>query len=54
MNMMRTQDTQAIETLNGNHGTALATPQHGARELSIVRQRQVPGGFNPQGHRKVG
>jgi len=47
MNVIRAQDTQAIETPNGNHGTALATPQHGARELSVVRQRQVPGGFNP-------
>ncbi|MFB9991389.1 cupin domain-containing protein [Deinococcus oregonensis] len=47
MNVIRAQDTLTIETPNGNHGTALATPQHGARELSVVRQRQVPGGFNP-------
>jgi quercetin dioxygenase-like cupin family protein len=41
------QDTQAIETPGGNHGTALATPSIGATEVSIVRQRQIPGGFNP-------
>jgi len=41
------QDQQPIESPNGNFGTALATPSLGAQEVSVVRQRQVPGGFNP-------
>ena len=41
------QDQQPIESPNGNVGTALATPSLGAQEVSVVRQRQVPGGFNP-------
>lgn len=43
----RAEDTQAIETPNGNYGTSLATPRLGATEVTVVRQRQVPGGFNP-------
>ncbi|WP_161882874.1 cupin domain-containing protein [Deinococcus alpinitundrae] len=41
------QDQQPIESPNGNFGTALATPSLGAQEVSVVRQRQTPGGFNP-------
>jgi quercetin dioxygenase-like cupin family protein len=40
-------DTQAIETPGGNHSTALATPSIGAKQISVVRQRQIPGGINP-------
>lgn len=41
-------DTLAwVRTPNGNEGAALATPSRGAREVSVVRQRQAPGGFNP-------
>lgn len=47
MNVVRAQETQAIETPNGNHGTRLATPSLGASEVTVVRQRQAPGGFNP-------
>lgn len=47
MIIIRSQDTRAIETPNGNHGTSLATPSLGATEVSVVRQRQQPGGFNP-------
>lgn len=38
---------QPIETPNLNFGTALATPSLGATEVSVVRQSQQPGGFNP-------
>lgn len=47
MIVIRTHDTQAIETPNGNVGTSLATPRLGARDVTVVRQRQTPGGFNP-------
>ncbi|ADV67648.1 cupin domain-containing protein [Deinococcus maricopensis] len=47
MNVIRAHDTHALETPNGNHGTSLATPHLGANEVTVVRQRQVPGGFNP-------
>lgn len=47
MIVIRAQDTQAIETPNGNFGTSLATPRLGARDVTVVRQRQTPGGFNP-------
>ena len=47
MIIRRKSDTQAIESPNGNHGTAIATPSLGAKEVSIVRQRQIRGGFNP-------
>lgn len=36
-----------IETPNGNTVTALATPSRGACEVSVIRQRQAPDGFNP-------
>ena len=47
MKLIRIQDTQELETPNGNFGTGLATSSKGAQELSVVRQRQIPGGFNP-------
>jgi quercetin dioxygenase-like cupin family protein len=47
MIIKRTQEVPAIESPNGNHGTAIATPSVGATEVSVVRQRQIPGGFNP-------
>lgn len=47
MIVIRSQDHQATETPNGNHGTSLATPRLGARGVTVVRQRQKPGGFNP-------
>ena len=47
MVVIRVQDTRSIETPNGNHGAALATPSLGATEVTVVRQRQTPGGFNP-------
>lgn len=47
MIIIRSQNTRSIETPNGNHGTSLATRSLGATEVSVVRQRQQPGGFNP-------
>ncbi|WP_083922527.1 cupin domain-containing protein [Deinococcus aquatilis] len=44
---IRAGDTQAMATPNGNYGTSLATPRLGATEVTVVRQRQAPGGFNP-------
>ncbi|THF68157.1 cupin domain-containing protein [Deinococcus sp. Arct2-2] len=44
---IRAGDTQAMETPNGNYGTSLATPRLGATDVTVVRQRQTPGGFNP-------
>lgn len=40
-------DQQTIETPNGNYGVGLATPSRGATDVSVIRQRQRPGGFNP-------
>lgn len=47
MILVHTQEADAIETPNGNFGTGLATPSRGASDVSVVRQRQVPGGYNP-------
>ena len=47
MIVLRTQDQQTTVTPNGNTVTPLATPSRGAHEVSVVRQSQTPGGFNP-------
>lgn len=47
MHVIRSKDVQTLETPNGNFGASLATSSKGAHEVSVVRQRQVPGGFNP-------
>ncbi|AZI42464.1 cupin domain-containing protein [Deinococcus psychrotolerans] len=52
----RAQHNQFIPSPNGNTGAALATPSLGAQEVSVVRQHQIPGGFNPvhtQDHEEV-
>ncbi len=36
-----------IETPGGNFGMGVATPSRGATEVSVIRQRQHPGGANP-------
>lgn len=36
-----------IETPGGNAGAGLATPNTGAAEVSVIRQRQQPEGTNP-------
>ncbi|HEU4327523.1 MAG TPA: cupin domain-containing protein [Roseiflexaceae bacterium] len=45
--IIREQDETGIETPGGNTSRGLATPSRGAREVSVVRQRQGPGGSNP-------
>lgn len=47
MHVIHDKDTQTLETPNGNFGTSLATPNIGAHDVSVIRQRQLPGGFNP-------
>ncbi len=37
---------QDIETPGGNFGSGVATPSHGAVEVSVIRQRQRPSGAN--------
>ncbi len=44
---VRGADITPIETPGGNAGSALATPSTGASEVSVIRQRQQPGGANP-------
>ena len=47
MHVIRSKDAQPLETPNGNFGMGLATPSKGARQVSVIRQRQLPSGFNP-------
>lgn len=49
MIVIRNTDIAEIETPGANATAALATPSRGAQEVSIIRQRQQPGGGNP-GH----
>jgi quercetin dioxygenase-like cupin family protein len=50
MSIIRGSGLPQIETPGGNRTTALATPSRGASELSIILQRQQPGGMNPAHH----
>jgi quercetin dioxygenase-like cupin family protein len=43
----RQNDLQPVETPGGHSSAAMATPERGAREVSVIRQRQQPGGANP-------
>ena len=43
---VRGQDLEASGT-EGNFAGGLATPGRGAREVSLIRQRQAPGAANP-------
>ncbi len=47
MNVLRATDLTPIETPGANTTTGIATPSRGAQEVSIIRQRQQPGGGNP-------
>ena len=47
MTVNRQTDLHYIETPGGNFGAAVATPSKGAVDVSIIRQRQTPGGANP-------
>jgi quercetin dioxygenase-like cupin family protein len=45
--MVRHGDVQLLETPGRNQTGGLATPSRGAGEVSVIRQRQMPGGANP-------
>lgn len=47
MSVIAGEALKYIETPGGNAGVGIATPSRGAKEVSIIRQRQEPGGFNP-------
>lgn len=47
MNVFRASELAFIETPGANATAAIATPSRGAEDVSIVRQRQQPGGGNP-------
>jgi quercetin dioxygenase-like cupin family protein len=47
MLVIRHTEIEAVETPGGNHTAGLATPSRGAHEVSVIRQRQLPGGSNP-------
>lgn len=40
-------DLHTFETPGGNATSPIATPSQGASEVSVIRQRQQPGGTNP-------
>ncbi len=42
------QSLTSLETPNGNTVVSIATPSLGADEVSVVKQVQQPGGFNPE------
>jgi quercetin dioxygenase-like cupin family protein len=47
MNVIRFDASELADSPNGNASAAVATPRQGASEVSVIRQRQQPGGFNP-------
>ncbi len=47
MIVLRESDFQHVETPGANVSTGIATASRGAKEVSIIRQRQQPGGGNP-------
>lgn len=47
MIVVREVDSEYMETPGANHTAGIATPSRGAREVSVIRQRQQPGGGNP-------
>ncbi len=47
MTVVHGDELRFIETPGGNFGSGLATPSRGATEVSVIRQRQRPGGTNP-------
>jgi quercetin dioxygenase-like cupin family protein len=47
MNVIRESELNFIETPGGNATAGIATASRGAREVSMIRQRQQPGGGNP-------
>jgi quercetin dioxygenase-like cupin family protein len=47
MTVLRNDALAFIETPGANASAAVATPSRGASEVSVIRQRQQPGGSNP-------
>lgn len=47
MSVIRHEMLEYTETPNGNAALALATASRGTAEVSVIRQRQKPSGFNP-------
>lgn len=47
MVIIRTGEVTGVETPGGNRTGGVATPGRGAREVSVIRQVQQPGGQNP-------
>ena len=47
MSVIRNDQLGFVDTPNGNAAAPVATPSRGAAEVSVIRQRQQPGGFNP-------
>jgi mannose-6-phosphate isomerase-like protein (cupin superfamily) len=47
MKLMRFDGLELVPTPGGNESVGLATSATGSTEISLVYQRQAPGGFNP-------
>ncbi len=47
MSVVRFDTLDLTDSPNGNASAPIATASRGASEVSIIRQRQQPGGFNP-------
>lgn len=47
MTVVRFDALDLTDSPNGNASVPIATASRGAREVSVIRQRQQPGGFNP-------
>lgn len=45
--VVRHDEVRLLETPGRNRSGGLATPSRGASEVSVIRQRQLPGGDNP-------
>ncbi len=45
--LTRFEELAFIETPGANASAPVATPSKGAQGVSVIRQRQQPGGFNP-------
>ena len=45
--LTRFENLTFIETPGANASAAVATASTGAKDVSVIRQRQQPGGFNP-------
>ena len=47
MTVVRFDTLDLTDSPNGNASVPIATASRGASEVSVIRQRQQPGGFNP-------